>query len=624
MRNFHTYHIETGGRTSGKLKTHCPQCRDRRSDKRDKSLSVDLDSGLCHCHYCQWSLYVPDEAEERERAERQQKWARNRQKQQLAHHFHRPTFDPARLRLSESTERWLVTTRCIPQAVIEALQLTEQEVLMPATGQKERCLGFNYFEEGKLVNTKFRSIGSTKHFKMVTNAELIPYHLDGILDTPEAIVTEGEFDAASFLAIGRTDVISVPSGANANLTWLDRFVESHFERKKRIYIAVDTDEAGLRLRDELLRRFGPERCRIVTYGPGCKDANEQLVRYGVDSLRIALEQAEEIPLEGAFTADDLADELLALFQNGSGPGAETGWEEFDDLCTFELQRLLVVTGIPGSGKSEWVDELVLRLCLRHDWPVAFFSPENTPIVYHLRKLAEKLTGRRFHPSPWMTEDLYQRLTRYLSDHVCHLLPKEDFSIDAILAKGRELVARRGIRILVIDPLNRLEHVVPPGQTETQYLSSMLNRLSGFATRNRCLVVLVAHPRKMNRNPLSGATPRPEMYDINGSADFYNKADFGIVIERDDALGVVRVHVDKVKFKFLGKPGVAHFSYDRVCGRYYPCQEDTNPQLPAEKRVYDAKFDNTCWLPVEEQGELFEETAETSNASSPNIDQRGAL
>lgn len=76
-------------------------------------------------------------------------------------------------------------------------------------------------------------------------------------------ITEGELDAASFVTIGRRDVVSVPSGANSNLTWLDRFIPTHFEDKKTIYIAVDEDSAGLKLRDELLRRLGTERCRIV-------------------------------------------------------------------------------------------------------------------------------------------------------------------------------------------------------------------------------------------------------------------------------------------------------------------------------------------------------------------------
>ena len=595
MRNFHTYHIEIGRRTSGKLKTFCPQCRDQRRNKRDKSLSVNLDEGLCHCHHCGWSLRVPDEAEERARADR----AREQQQQQrrraadVPQHFHRPVFDPARLQLSERTERYLVETRCIPQTVIAHLRLTEQDELMPQSGERERCLCFNYFEDDRLVNVKYRS--ARKHFKMVAGAELIPYHIDGARGTPEVIVTEGELDAASFLAIGRTDVISVPAGANANLAWMDRFVESHFDYKRLIYIAVDTDAAGEKLRDELLRRFGPERCRLIAYGPGCKDANEHLVRYGADSLRIALEQAEEIPLEGVFTATDLATDLRALYENGFGPGAPTGWANLDTLFTSELQRLMIVTGRPGSGKSEWVDEFVLRLCLRHDWKVGFFSPENIPIVYHLRKLAEKLTAHRFEPSRWMTEVLYRAAVGYLAEHITHILPTDGYTVKDILEKGRQLVARKGIRIFVVDPLNRLEHSLPAGQTETQYLSTLLNRLSAFAVRNRCLVILVAHPRKMNRNTMTGVTPRPEMYDINGSADFYNKADFGVVVERDDDVRVVRVHVDKVKFKHLGHPGVATFVYDVLSGRYFPCEEDTSPQTPPDQRVRNTCFDNKPWL-----------------------------
>ena len=593
MRNYHTFQIDTNGRTSGKMKTHCPQCRESRRNKRDKSLSINLDEGLCHCHHCGWSLRVPDDAEERRRAELDAS-ARTR-REVAAAHFKRPVFDASKTVLSERTEQWLVQTRCLPQEVIRTLQLTEQEELMPQSGERERCLCFHYFENDVLVNTKFRS--ARKHFKMVAGAELIPYRIDAVRDTPQAIITEGELDAASFMAIGRNDVVSVPSGANANLSWIDRFVETHFEQKERIYLAVDTDAAGDKLRAELLRRLGSERCRIVSYGPGCKDANEHLCRYGAESLRIALEQARELPLEGVFTASDLSKELRALYENGFGSGAETGWEAFDRLCTFELQRLAVVTGIPGSGKSEWVDELVLRLCLRHGWRVGFFSPENVPVVYHLRKLAEKLLARRFKPGPGMTEPMYEQAVAYLDEHVCHVLPKTDFGVDSILQKGRELVARRGIRIFVIDPLNRLEHSMPPGQTETQYLSTLLNRLTGFAIRNRCLVILVAHPRKMNRNSVTGLTPRPEMYDINGSADFYNKADFGFVVERDDAVGVVRLHIDKVKFKFLGRTGSTPFVYDVVSGRYLPCEEETSPQTPPESRVRNTRFDSHPWLPV---------------------------
>ena len=596
MRNFANYQVDIRHRTSGVIKTICNQCLPTRHNKRDRSLRVNIDTGHCHCYHCGADFYVPDDTEEREKAERQA--ARKRRAAAVVpQHFQRPVFDASKTTLSDATERWLVETRCIPQSVIAELRITEQEEFMPQFGAKERCVCFNYFEGGQLVNTKFRS--GKKHFKMVQGAELIPYNIDSLTGQTSCIIHEGELDAASSIAAGFKGVISVPAGANSNLSWLDRFMETHFEDLEEIIIAVDTDSAGIRLRDELVNRLGAERCRVVAYGPDCKDANEHLVKYGLESLRIAIEQAVEVPLEGIFTAADLHGDLRALFDNGFGPGAETGWEEMDKICTYERRRNIIVTGTPGAGKSEWVDELVLRLCLRHQWKIGFFSPENIPIVYHLRKLIEKLTGHRFQNGCGMTEGLLARSEEFLAENVSHISLKGNATPDRVLAKARELVVRRGCRIFVFDPLNRFDHEPAPGQTETQYISNLLNKFTEFATQYNCLLILVAHPRKMNRNPTTGATPRVEMYDINGSADFYNKADYGIVVERDKEIGITRVYVDKVKFKHLGVGGVATFVYDPVNGRYLPCEESHDPAVPPEQRARNTVYDSSCWLPEKE-------------------------
>ena len=596
MRNFANYQVDIRHRTSGVIKTICNQCLPTRHNKRDRSLRVNIDTGHCHCYHCGADFYVPDDTEEREKAERQA--ARKRRAAAVVpQHFPRPVFDASKTTLSDATERWLVETRCIPQSVIAELRITEQEEFMPQFGAKERCVCFNYFEGGQLVNTKFRS--GKKHFKMVQGAELIPYNIDSLIGQTSCIIHEGELDAASSIAAGFKGVISVPAGANSNLSWLDRFMETHFEDLEEIIIAVDTDSAGIRLRDELVNRLGAERCRVVAYGPDCKDANEHLVKYGLESLRIAIEQAVEVPLEGIFTTADLHGDLRALFDNGFGPGAETGWEEMDKICTYERRRNNIVTGTPGAGKSEWVDELVLRLCLRHQWKIGFFSPENIPIVYHLRKLIEKLTGHRFQNGCGMTEGLLARSEEFLAENVSHISLKGNATPDRVLAKARELVVRRGCRIFVFDPLNRFDHEPAPGQTETQYISNLLNKFTEFATQYNCLLILVAHPRKMNRNPTTGATPRVEMYDINGSADFYNKADYGIVVERDKEIGITRVYVDKVKFKHLGVGGVATFVYDPVNGRYLPCEESHDPAVPPEQRARNTVYDSSCWLPEKE-------------------------
>ncbi len=610
--DFHSIGVNTLGRTSGRLKTHCPKCHETRKNKRDKSLSVDIDRGRCHCHHCGYSENLSYRQAVQQREQRRQAVQQQEQSRQgashghpaAADHFVRPVYNANRVStLSDRLTRWFVEQRCIPQEVLTRMHVAECQEWMPQTGAKANCICFHYLEDGRLINIKYRD--GAKNFKMVQGAELIPYNIDGILGTPEVIITEGEIDALSFAAIGRTDVVSVPAGATGNLSWLDRFTESHFDDKACIYLAVDNDTKGVALLGELLSRFGPERCRIVHYGPGCKDANDHLQRYGASSLRIALEQAEELPIDGVYTADDLSDELRRVYENGLSKGAETGWSNFDDLCTFELQRLMVVSGVPGDGKSEFTDELVLRLCLRHGWRIAYFSPENLPVSYHYNKIVEKLTGLRFaSDTPGMTESIYHTARRFMSDNIVHILPKEAHTIDAILQKARAMVVRKRVRILVIDPLNRIEHRRPEGLTETQYLSELLNRLTAFAVQNSCLVILVAHPRKMNRNPITNRRAVVEMYDISGSAEFMNKADYGVIVERDQEVNVVRIHVEKVKYKHLGRPGVASMVYNMVNGRYSACEESKDPTVPVGERIRSVEFDTVNWLA--ETGGLFPE------------------
>ncbi len=591
--NFHTLKIDTFGRTSGKMKTQCPQCRERRTDKRDKSLSLDLDRGLGKCHYCHWSFSLEALNRKENRT--------GQHSSEVPTHYERPVFDTNRTQLSDKLVRWFIENRSIPQEVLTRMQIGQQQEYMPQTGKKENCACFHYFEEGTLINTKYRD--ARKNFKLVSGAELIPYNIDGIRGTPECIITEGEIDALSFMAIGRYDVVSAPNGANANLSWLDRFVESHFEDKQVIYLATDSDEKGKRMQQELIRRFGPECCRVISYGPGCKDANEHLVAYGAESLRIAIAQAPELPLEGVFTAEDCRKELDALFANGFEKGADTGLENLDRLCTFELGRLCVITGVPGSGKSEFTDELMLRLCLRHGWRVGFFSPENMPLAYHMRKHMEKLTGCRFETGKTPTA-LYEQGIRFLSENVYHILPEEDYRLESILDKARALIRRRGIRLLVIDPYNRIDHQAAADgkdNRETSYIADFLSKLFRFANRYQCMVVLVAHPKKMERNRLTNRPLTPTLYDISGSAHFYNLCDYGLVVERDRAAKVARVHVEKLRFRHLGTEGTASFVYNTVNGRYQSCRE--NPNASQQKdRVTDVKYDTDSWLPQQPEPE----------------------
>lgn len=562
------------GKRSGKVKTFCPRCHGQRRDKRDKSLSVDLDKEVWNCHYCGWggSLNISefdDSPEAKQRWMEKQPWYKPTPMRRQKPTYKRP--EPRQIHgFTDKALAWFAS-RGISQATLVALHVSEGEEWMPQKQGKINTIQFNYYLNGELVNTKFRT--GDKCFKLVSGAQLIPYNIDAIKGQSECIITEGEMDALSFIECGRFDVISVPNGANANLEYLDDFIEDYFEDKEVIYIASDTDTKGVLLRDELMRRFGAERCRVLEYGDGCKDANEHLMKYGRDSLLQCIANAPETKLEGVFTVSDFEESLDALFENGMQKGVTIGHECFDRLCSFETKRLCVVTGIPGSGKSEFIDEIAERLNMRYGWKFAYFSPENAPLAYHASKLIEKFTGKHFDRSH-LTYPEYREVKDHLESNIFFISPKEDFRIDTILEKAKSLVRRKGIKALVIDPFNRLDDE-SDGMSETKYISRLLDKLTNFAQRNDVLIILMAHPTKQPKNK-DGVIEAPTLYDISGSANFYNKTDFGIVVHRNRTEGTVEVHVQKVKFRHLGEVGTALFKYNLNNGRYVPFTNGFEP------------------------------------------------
>lgn len=301
---------------------------------------------------------------------------------------------------------------------------------------------------------------------------------------------------------------------------------------------------------------------------------------------------------------DAAKLRVTIYYNGMPEGADTGLDNLDRLIKFERGFVLTVTGVPGSGKSEFVDEIAMRLLLRHDWKVGYFSPENTPLVYHYRKLIRRVVGKRFEHKGMPLPEAGQAI-RYLAQSVFSIMPKEDFSVESVLRIAAQLVSRKGVKVLVVDPFNRFEHQIPDWETETQYISRIFDEFSNFAVKHKVLLILVAHPTKLRREPGSKRWPVPTLYDINGSAAFFNKTDYGMVVDRNDELGQVLVRVAKVRFDHLGGPGDAFFAFSTYNGRYTPTEERTLDHNPPEPKWEHTNF-LTEKLKPEQQGLGFNE------------------
>jgi len=536
----------------GTLKTQCPKCSQERKNKQDLCLSVNIDEGVYKCHHCDWHGKVFNKIPKKE-------------------YF---TPQPRLEKLEKTTIDWFENIRKISNNTLLRFKVTDGIEWMPIANAEVPVICFNYYREGKLVNTKFRAKG--KGFKLVKNAELIFYNLDSLKDEKKCYIVEGEIDALSLYEAGIYNVVSVPNGAskgNQKLEYLDNCWKD-FELMEEIVLFTDGDEAGYSLREELSRRLGVERCRKVDYPENCKDANEILIKYGSDVLKSVCENISGFPIEGILTvADDLIDDIYQYYEHGYPQGVRTGIENLDEHFTVMGGQFTTITGIPSSGKSEFLDYICSALAKTSKWKFGICSFENQPAALHATKIMEKIGGGsfafRYNKEHRLSQMQFEKALLTVNDHFTFVnIRKVDITLDGILDKFTELVRQKGCKGFIIDPWNYIEAAIPSGMTETQYISECLTKIKNFCLINNAHLFLVAHPTKL-RKEINGKYEIPTMYSISGSAHFFNKTDNGIAVYRDFETGLVQVYVQKIRYSWLGKLGMVEFTFNTDTRQYHP-------------------------------------------------------
>lgn len=547
----------------GPKKAICPRCSHTRKDKKDPCLWVNIkeaDLALWKCHNCFWTGSAGNVT----KGEHQPPEKREYKKPE-------PKAVPVKSDLPDNVVKF-IEARGIPMDVVARNRLFYD--------QEKNALCFPYYVAGELLNVKYRGIAEKKFF-MTKGAKLTFYGLDDLKpDDEELIIVEGEFDKLALEVCGLRNVISVPNGAPARVKEGDEIDNSGafeylahaaalFPRFKKVILAVDNDEAGERLRFELARRIGAARCFVVKFPH--KDANDTLKELGVDVTLDCLREAEPYPISGLYRVDDFQESLEQYFDGGMSAGAPTGWDNVDQLYTVMPGELTVVTGIPNCGKSEFIDALMINLAKRDNWRFACFSPENNK-EGHVAKLAEKVIGTPISPkSPQrMSKEEFLGGAAWVNSYFYFIVADDDKNlptIDWILEKAGVAVLRYGIKGLLIDPYNEIEHNRPAGMNETEFVSLMLSKVKRFARNHGIHVWMVAHPMKMLADK-DGKVRVPTLYDISGSANWANKTDNGIVIHRsEDVSDTTEVHLKKVRFKHVGRKGKCELVYDKNNGRY---------------------------------------------------------
>ena len=230
--------------------------------------------------------------------------------------------------------------------------------------------------------------------------------------------------------------------------------------------------------------------------------------------------------------DQLIPEVKALYETGLPRGASTGWPSIDKHYTVAMNQWTLVTGIPHSGKSEWLDALIVNLCQKERWRFVIFSPENHPLALHAAKILEKKVGKPFGcgPTERMTPDERDAGMAWMRKHFAFMQSDAPDLLSILAAASTESSTGTNFKLgVVVDPWNTLEHRHPKDVTLTQYVSEQLSWIINFTRTHYAHFWLVAHPKKPAPDR-AGKPPTP--YEIADSAHFYNKGDNIICIHRN--------------------------------------------------------------------------------------------
>ncbi|KAL6603143.1 hypothetical protein ACP70R_043504 [Stipagrostis hirtigluma subsp. patula] len=586
----------------------CPKCKGGSTEELSLSVHIRTDGSTCG-----WKGFIcPDGVSQvsREKSDIECETDQESEANKAANKIYRkPTEEELNL---EPLCDELITY--FAERMISAETLRRNNV-MQRNWKNKISIAFTYRREGVLVGCKYREV--KKKFSQEANTEKILYGLDDIKRAQDVIIVEGEIDKLSMEEAGYRNCVSVPDGAPPRVS--NKLPDKEQDKKyqylwnckdyldsaSRIILATDADPPGQALAEELARRLGKERCWRVKWPKRneadiCKDANEVLMFLGPQALRKVIEDAELYPIRGLFSFRDFFPEIDSYYLgiHGDELGICTGWKSMDEIYKVVPGELTVVTGVPNSGKSEWIDALLCNINDQCGWKFVLCSMENK-VREHARKLLEKRIKKPFFDARYggsverMTPDEFEEGKQWLNE-TFHLIRCEDDSLPSInwvLDLAKAAVLRYGVRGLVIDPYNELDHQRPSNQTETEYVSQILTKIKRFAQHHSCHVWFVAHPRQLHN--WNGGPPN--MYDISGSAHFINKCDNGIVIHRNrdpnaGPMDVVQVCVRKVRNKVIGQIGDAILSYDRITGEFRDADKATAAAVTATQTKKHSRRD----------------------------------
>ena len=537
------------------------------------------------------------------------------EQQQFIDHFH-----PANLLSRHPKARPLITAtelaslQSMVQRYIQAMKLSPdiivQEGVMcawmkqnaddsksedPKGVEMVPAIAYCNYLDGKIINVKFRSVQQhpvtgewSKLFCQISPTKpCAPYGIDSInLLRPDAqsirqlIITEGEKDRLTLMTCGFPYVLSIANGASTNIEESHEAFDEWIQQAGEIIICGDTDRPGRRLVKLLIEQY-QTRAKVTTLPQGKKDISEVYEAFGSQEVQRIIAEAQGISDADIYDLSEHKEDILDIMMGNYDRGYEVGMGELTDGIFHPTSEggLIILTGRPNSGKTDFLNCLMAHLMYHNQKRVAFFSFEKPIKGKHVREIARIALGVRNTEdmdgaeSPEEARQENRRVLDFLSEHMVDFdtktrLPDSNYIIGMMEAMMNR--KKQKIDYLVIDPYVFINMTEGGSRaTETEKVRLMLTKLQAWSRTRHIWTVVVAHPRIQYKDGHE-AFPPLDIYSVAGSAQWANLADFLLTVNRiskpEEGKMFTIVEMLKVRDQEFCHPGKVYY-VRQPCGRY---------------------------------------------------------
>lgn len=537
------------------------------------------------------------------------------EQQQFIDHFHPANLlsrHPKARPLISATE--LASLQSMVQRYIQAMKLSPdiiiQEGVMcawmkqnaddpksedPKGVEMVPAIAYCNYLDGKIINVKFRSVQQhpvtgewSKLFCQVSPTKpCAPYGIDSInLLRPDAqpirqlIITEGEKDRLTLMTCGFPYVLSIANGASTNIEESHEAFDEWIQQAGEIIICGDTDRPGRRLVKLLIEQY-QTRAKVTTLPQGKKDISEVYEAFGSREVQRIIAEAQGISDADIYDLSEHKEDILDIMMGNYDRGYEVGMGGLTDGIFHPTSEggLIILTGRPNSGKTDFLNCLMAHLMYHNQKRVAFFSFEKPIKGKHVREIARIALGVRNTEdmdgaeSPEEARQENRRVLDFLSEHMVDFdtktrLPDSNYIIGMMEAMMNR--KKQKIDYLVIDPYVFINMTEGGSRaTETEKVRLMLTKLQAWSRTRHIWTVVVAHPRIQYKDGHE-AFPPLDIYSVAGSAQWANLADFLLTVNRiskpEEGKMFTIVEMLKVRDQEFCHPGKVYY-VRQPCGRY---------------------------------------------------------